>query len=160
MADQNGGAAPDVAPRLSVLVQYTKDFSFENPNAPRSFAPQQQAPNISIQVNVNARQLGPTDYEATLVLEGGAGEGPNTLFKFELNYAGVFRVENVPAEQVQRVVMVEGPRLLFPFARQIIADAVRSGGYPPLYVDPIDFNVLFLQRMGQATMAAAPAGVA
>jgi preprotein translocase subunit SecB len=161
MADQNGGAATDAAPRLSVLVQYTKDFSFENPNAPRSLAPQQQAPNISIQVNVNARQLGPTDYEATLVLEGGAGEGQNTLFKFELNYAGVFRVENVPADQVQRVVMVEGPRLLFPFARQIIADAVRSGSYPPLYIDPIDFNALFLQRMAQAaSMAAAPAGVA
>ncbi len=164
MAEQNGGAAPEsanAAPRLSVLAQYTKDFSFENPNAPRSFAPQQQAPNISIQVNVNARQLGPTDYEAVLVLEGGAGEGQNTLFKFELNYAGVFRIENIPADQLQRVIMVEGPRLLFPFARQIIAEAVRSGGYPPLYVDPIDFNALFFQRVAGANAAAAPtAGVA
>ncbi len=162
MADQNGGAAPDAAtaPRLSVLVQYTKDFSFENPNAPRSFGPQQQAPNISIQVNVNARQIGQTDYEAILLLEGGAGEGANTLFKFELNYAGVFRVENVPAEQIQQVVMIEGPRLLFPFARQIIADAVKAGGYPPLYVDPIDFNALFLQRMAQTAATAPAAGVA
>jgi len=140
-------------------VQYTKDFSFENPNAPRSFGPQEQQPNISIQVNVNARQLAPTDFETILVLEGGAGEGPNTLFKFELNYSGVFRVENVPADQIQRVVMVEGPRLLFPFARQIIADAVRSGGYPPLYIDPIDFNALFFQRLA-ATGAAAQAGAA
>ncbi len=164
MAEQNGGATPEsanAAPRLSVLAQYTKDFSFENPNAPRSFAPQQQPPNISIQVNVNARQLGPTDYEAVLVLEGGAGEGQNTLFKFELNYAGVFRIENIPADQLQRVIMVEGPRLLFPFARQIIADAVKSGGYPPLYVDPIDFNALFFQRMAGANATAAPtAGVA
>ena len=99
-----------------------------------------------MQINVNARQLGPTDYEVSLVLEGGAGEGANTLFKFELNYAGVFRVENVPAEQVQPLVMIEGPRLLFPFARQIIADAVRSGGYPPLYIDPIDFQALYMQR--------------
>ena len=162
MAEQNGGVAPETvnsSARLSVLAQYTKDFSFENPNAPRSFAPQQQAPNISIQVNVNARQLGPTDYETVLVLEGGAGEGPNTLFKFELNYAGVFRIENVPADQIQRVIMVEGPRLLFPFARQIIAEAVKAGGYPPLYVDPIDFNALFSQRVAQAS-AAAPAGVA
>ena len=160
MAEQNGGVAPqaNTGPRLSVLVQYTKDFSFENPNAPRSFGPQQQQPNISIQVNVNARQIGPTDYEAVLVLEGGAGEGQNTLFKFELNYAGVFRVENVPAEQIQPVLMVEGPRLLFPFARQIIADAVRSGGYPPLYVDPIDFNALFMQRIAAANAAAQPAG--
>lgn len=163
MADQNGGAAPESAnagPRLSVLVQYTKDFSFENPNAPRSFGPQQQQPNISIQVNVNARQIGPTDYESVLVLEGGAGEGANTLFKFELNYAGVFRIENIPAEQIQHVVMVEGPRLLFPFARQIIADAVRSGGYPPLYVDPIDFNALYFQRMAAANATAPTAGVA
>jgi preprotein translocase subunit SecB len=155
MAEQNGNAAQNTAnaPKLSVLVQYMKDFSFENPNAPRSFAPQQQAPNISIQVNVNARQIGPTDYEVTLLLEGGAGEGANTLFKFELNYAGVFRVENVPADQIQPVVMIEGPRLLFPFARQIVAEAVKGGGFPPLYIDPIDFNALFVQRMAAAANA-------
>jgi preprotein translocase subunit SecB len=161
MAEQNGDAAQNAAnaPKLSVLVQYMKDFSFENPNAPRSFAPQQQAPNISIQVNVNARQIGPTDYEVTLLLEGGAGEGANTLFKFELNYAGVFRIENVPAEQIQPVVMIEGPRLLFPFARQIVAEAVKGGGFPPLYIDPIDFNALFVQRMAAAANAPT-AGVA
>jgi preprotein translocase subunit SecB len=165
MPEQNGGAPqtpaqnPANAPKLSVLVQYTKDFSFENPNAPRSFAPQQQGPNISIQVNVNARQVAASDYEVTLLLEGGAGEGQNTLFKFELNYAGVFRIENVPAEQIQPVVMIEGPRLLFPFARQIVAEAVKGGGYPPLYIDPIDFNALFMQRMA-AVSAAPAAGVA
>jgi len=93
----------------------------------------------------------------TLILEGGAGEGANILFKFELNYAGVFRVENVPTQQIQPAVMIEGPRLLFPFARQIIAEAVRNGGFPPLYIDPIDFNALFLQRVAAAS---APAGVA
>jgi preprotein translocase subunit SecB len=157
MAEQNGDAAQNTAnaPKLSVLVQYMKDFSFENPNAPRSFAPQQQAPNISIQVNVNARQLGPADYEVTLLLEGGAGEGANTLFKFELNYAGVFRIENVPVEQIQPSIMIEGPRLLFPFARQIVAEAVKGGGFPPLYIDPIDFNALFVQRMAAANAPAA-----
>ena len=157
MAEQNGGAAQDAAnaPKLSVMVQYTKDFSFENPNAPRSFGPQQQSPNISIQVNVGARQVGPTDYEVTLVLEGGAGEGANTIFKFELNYAGVFRVENIPPQQIQPAVMIEGPRLLFPFARQIVADAVKNGGYPPLYIDPIDFNALFMQRVASASAPAA-----
>jgi preprotein translocase subunit SecB len=154
MVDQNGNgttAAVNTAPRLTVLVQYSKDFSFENPNAPRTLGPQQQGPNISVQINVNARQVGPTDYEVNLVLEGGAGEGENMLFKFELNYAGVFRVENIPAEQVQPAVMIEGPRLLFPFARQIVADAVRSGGYPPLYIDPIDFQALFMQRVAAAS---------
>jgi preprotein translocase subunit SecB len=156
MVDQNGngaGVAGNTAPRLTVLVQYSKDFSFENPNAPRSLGPQSQSPNISVQINVNGQQVGPFDYEVNLVLEGGAGEGENTLFKFELNYAGVFRAENIPAEQVQPAIKIEGPRLLFPFARQIIADAVRNGGYPPLYVDPIDFHRLYLQRL-QATGAA------
>jgi preprotein translocase subunit SecB len=145
--------------RLAVLVQYSKDFSFENPNAPRTLGSQQQSPNISVQINVNARQVGPADYEVNLVLEGGAGEGENMLFKFELNYAGVFRAENIPAEQIQPAIMIEGPRLLFPFARQIIADAVRNGGYPPLYIDPIDFQALFLQRVAAAS-ASAPAGAA
>src|ERR1700690_1515732 len=124
MAEQNGnGAAPPKAgPKFSVLAQYTKDFSFENPNAPRTLGPQQTPPNISIQINVNARQLAPSDFEVSLVLEGGAGQGADTMFKFELNYAGVFRLKNFPPEQVQPVIMIERPRLLFPFARQIIAD--------------------------------------
>ena len=112
MADQsgNGAQAPQAGPRFSVLAQYTKDLSFENPNAPRTLGPQQASPNISIQINVNARQLAPTDYEVSLMLEGGAGQGADTMFKFELNYAGVFRVENFPPDQVQPVVMIEGPR--------------------------------------------------
>ena len=159
MADQanngqagNGAVAPAAAtgPRFSVLVQFAKDFSFENPNAPRTLGASGQSPNISVQINVNARQVGPSEYEAALVLEGGAGEGADALFKFELTYCGVFRVENVPAEQIQPIVMIEGPRLLFPFARQMIAEAVRAGGYPPLYIDPIDFQALYVQRMAIA----------
>ena len=110
-----------------------------------------RSPKISLQINVNARQLGPGDFEVSLMLEGGAGEGAEALFKFEINYAGVFRVENVPQDQIQPLVMIEGPRLLFPFARQIIAESVRSGGYPPLYVDPVDFHGLYMQRLAAAT---------
>ncbi len=90
MADGNGSGAAATAPTLNAMVQYTKDFSFENPNAPRSLGPQPKAPNISIQVNVNARQIAEADYEVELLLEGAAGEGNDTLFKFELNYAGIF----------------------------------------------------------------------
>jgi preprotein translocase subunit SecB len=160
MVNQVGNGAPEpnnAPPRFSVLTQYTKDFSFENPNAPRTLATQQQSPKISLQINVNARQLGPGDFEVSLMLEGGAGEGAEALFKFEINYAGVFRVENVPQEQIQPLVMIEGPRLLFPFARQIVAESVRSGGYPPLYVDPIDFQGLYMQRLAAATASATPA---
>ncbi|MGP8232431.1 MAG: protein-export chaperone SecB [Methylovirgula sp.] len=153
MVDSNGSGAETNGPTLNALVQYTKDLSFENPNAPRSLGPQQKPPNISIQVNVNARQIAEADYEVELLLEGAAGEDVDTLFKFELNYAGIFRVLNIPQSDVQPVVMIECPRLLFPFARQIIADAVRNGGFPPLYIDPIDFATLFRQRLAQAAQA-------
>lgn len=154
MADGNGGGANDNAPALNAMVQYTKDFSFENPNAPRSLGPQQKQPNISIQVNVNVKQLADTDFEVELLLEGSAGEAADTLFKFELNYAGIFRLLNIPQDQMHPIVMIECPRLLFPFARQIVAEAVRSGGFPPLYIDPIDFTALYRRRMEEmATQA-------
>lgn len=146
-----GGA--DTAPSLNALAQYTKDFSFENPNAPRSLSPQQGQPQISIQVNVNAKPMSETDYEVELKLEGDAKTQANLLFKFELNYAGIFRIRNIPQEQVHPVIMIECPRLLFPFARQIVADAVRNGGFPPLYIDPIDFVALYRQRAAQAQQA-------
>lgn len=148
------GAEAITGPALNALGQYTKDFSFENPNAPQSLGPQQSAPAINIQVNVNARQLAETDFEVELKLDGGAGEGAGTLFKFELTYCGIFRAINVPAEQMGPVIMIECPRLLFPFARQIIADAVRNGGFPPLYIDPIDFGALYQQRMQEQSATA------
>jgi preprotein translocase subunit SecB len=153
----NGAAAGGGAitgPALNALGQYTKDFSFENPNAPASLGPQQNAPSINIQVNVNAKQLAETDFEIELKLDGGAGEGAGTLFKFDLTYCGIFRAINIPQEQMAPVIMIECPRLLFPFARQIIADAVRNGGFPPLYIDPIDFGALYQQRMQQQAGAA------
>jgi preprotein translocase subunit SecB len=153
--------ATQETPQLNALAQFVKDFSFENPNAPRSLAPQEKAPNIQIQVNVNARQINEGDFEVELSLEGGAGEGAETLFKFELVYGGVFRAKGVPPDQLHAVIMIECPRLLFPFARQIIADAVRNGGFPPLYIDPIDFVGLYQQRVAQAqAQAAKPNGSA
>jgi preprotein translocase subunit SecB len=148
MAETTGnGMNNDLVPQLNVLVQYIKDFSFENPNAPRSLGPQERSPNIAIQVNVNARQLAETDFEVSLILEGSAGEDAGTLFKFELEYSGVFRIRNVPAAEMQPIVMIECPRLLFPFARQIVADSVRNGGFPPLFIDPIDFQELYRKRI-------------
>lgn len=143
----NGNGAATTAPSLNTLIQYTKDFSFENPNAPRSLGPQQQGPSIGLQVNVSATGLSNTDFESVLTLEGKATIGEEVLFVFELSYAGVFRLQNIPQEQLHPVVMIDCPRLLFPFARQIIADAVRNGGFPPLYIDPIDFAALYQQRV-------------
>jgi preprotein translocase subunit SecB len=145
-----GGAAPEGAPTLNALAQYTKDFSFENPNAPRSLGVQETPPNIAIQVNVDAKQLSPSDFEVSLALDATAGEGADLLFKLELNYAGVFRLMNIPNEQIHPIVMIECPRLLFPFVRQIVGDATRNGGFPPLYIDPIDFLALYHQKAAQA----------
>ena len=150
MADSNGNVDNAEAPSMNVLVQYTKDFSFENPNAPRSLGPQEVSPNIAIQVNVNARPLSEEDFEVNLLLEGSATTGENILFKFELDYAGMFKIRGIPPEHIHPLLMVECPRLLFPFARNIVGEAVRNGGFPPLYIDPIDFAALFQQRINEA----------
>ncbi len=154
MTNGNGsGVAQDSAPAINAMVQYTKDFSFENPHAPRSLGPQQNAPNIAIQVNVNARQVAEADFEVNILLEGSATAAAELLFKFELDYAGLFRLLNISPNDAHPIVMIECPRLLFPFARQIIADAVRGGGFPPLYIDPIDFAALYRKRLEEVAAA-------
>jgi len=143
----NGETTGEAPQAISVLAQYIKDFSFENPNAPRSMSNQGAAPQITLQVNVNGKPLTAQEYEVELSIEGGAGEGANTMFKFGLLYGAVLRLSGIPQDSVHAVIMIEGPRLLFPFARQIIADATRNGGFPPLMIDPIDFVALYRNRM-------------
>jgi len=159
---QGGAPAADEAPpSLNVMAQYVKDLSFENPNAPRSLAQppgQQQQPKINIQINVNAKPLGnETDFEVELKIEGRAEIPTQFMFGFDLLYAGIFRIQNVPQENVHALVMIECPRLLFPFARAIIADAVRNGGFPPLMIDPVDFVSLYRQKIESQQPAAPPA---
>ena len=152
------GAQPQTPPQLNVMGQYIKDFSFENPNAPRSLAPNQTQSAINIQINVGVGQSAPTDYEVTLKLEGKAESAGLTLFAFDLTFAGMFRIQNVPQEHLHALVMIECPRLLFPFAREIIATAVRNGGFAPLLLDPVDFVALYQQRLAaeQANAATPP----
>lgn len=137
------------SPQLNVLAQYIKDLSFENPNAPKSLEPRQQAPEINIQVNVEAKQFSETDFEVGLKIEGKASEGVSVLFQFELAFAGMFRLQNIAAQDLHPIIMIECPRLLFPFARQIVGDAVRNGGFPPLLLEPIDFVALYRQRLSE-----------
>jgi len=165
MTTTNGGqgeptapAAQDAQPQLNVVAQYIKDLSFENPNAPRSLmGGQQQPPQISIQINVSAAPLEGGDIEVTLKLEGKAEAGGQLMFGFELTFAGVFRIRNVPPDSMNAVVLIECPRLLFPFAREIVANTVRNGGFPPLLLDPVDFVSLYRQRMSQMQAANQPA---
>ncbi len=161
MSTTNGGPAPQPGmpqmpmPQVGVLTQYVKDFSFENPNAPRSLAPSTQQPTLNINVGVEAAPLTATDVEVTLRLDGKAEFQGMLLFGFELLYCGVFRILNVPPDSLQPTVMIECPRLLFPFAREIIATATRNGGFPPLLLEPIDFVTLYRQRMAAAQPAPA-----
>jgi len=132
-----------------ILAQYVKDFSFENPNAPRSLT-QPAQPQINVTVNVTANPLSDTDVEVELRLEGKAEASGTVMFNVELVFAGAFRIQNVPQENIHPLMLIECPRLLFPFAREIIASAVRNGGFPPLLLDPIDFVALYQQRAAQA----------
>jgi preprotein translocase subunit SecB len=165
MSTTNGGAAAAGAqaeaaqPQLNVLAQYVKDLSFENPNAPRSLQQQQAQPSINIQINVNAKPLSGNEYEIELKIEGRAEiANPSLfLFGFDLLYAGVFRIVNVPQENLHPVIMIECPRLLFPFARELIATAVRNGGFPPLMIDPVDFVSLYRQKLAEQGVAPATA---
>jgi preprotein translocase subunit SecB len=131
-----------------VLAQYIKDLSFENPNAPRSLQ-QNVQPQINVAVNVSANPLADNDVEVTLKLEGKADAGGTVLFNVELEYSGVFRMINVQQEQMQPLMLIECPRLLFPFAREIVSGAIINGGFPPLLLDPIDFAALLMQRQQQ-----------
>ena len=145
MADAGNGAQPSVG----VVAQYVKDLSFENPTAPESLKPRTKAPEINISVGVQPRPVGGDAFEVELRVEARGAEGAEVLFAIELVYAGLFRVTNMPQENMEPFLLIECPRLLFPFARQIISDASRNGGFPPLLLDPIDFVGLYQQRMSQ-----------
>ncbi|GAB5374018.1 MAG: protein-export chaperone SecB [Acuticoccus sp.] len=134
-------------PTVRVLAQYVKDLSFENPRAPVSLQKKEDQAPINIGVNVTARGLAESDFEVTLSLNAKAGDAEAINFEVELQYAGVIRVTNLKPEHIQPFLLIEGPRLLFPFARQILADAVRNGGFPPLMIDPIDFVSLYRRNL-------------
>lgn len=172
MAEENNGGQPaggdgqrattqQGAPQnLGVLAQYVKDLSFESPGAPHSLRERGSAPAINITINVEPGEVVNDEVEVDLRIDVDAKTGDNVLFAIELVYGGLFRLSNIPAEAVQPILRIECPRLLFPFARQIISDASRNGGFPPLLIDPIDFLSLYRQRLMQAQQAAqaAPGG--
>lgn len=155
--DAQAAPAAPAQPNLSVVTQYVKDLSFENPAAPGSLRARTGQPSINIAIGVQSNPLGNNEYEVELKIDARAVDGQAVLFAVELVYAGVFRFQNITAENARPVALIECPRLLFPFARQIIADASRNGGFPPLLIDPVDFVSMYRQQMAAA---AAPPGTA
>lgn len=163
MSDETAGTpAPEGQPQaqgqptMVVNAQYVKDLSFENPNAPQSLMQQNDSgPNVQVGVDTAAVQLEGSTYEVTLTVRAEGTSGENALFLVELAYAGIFTLGEVPEEYVAPLLHVEAPRQLFPFARAIVAECVRDGGFPPLLIHPIDFMALFQQRAAQQAEAAA-----
>lgn len=147
-SDEQQANGADTAPQVGVISQYVKDLSFENPNAPAVYQWQAQ-PEIEVQFNIGAFKLNDEVHEVTLKIDVAARSEGNTAFQVELVYAGLFGLRNIPEEQLQPFLLAEAPRLLFPFARRVVADAVLDGGFPPLMLDPIDFGALYMQRAAQ-----------
>ena len=134
-------------PMLSVLAQYTKDQSFENPNAPDSLRSGLEAPAIQIGIEIGRQMLEGDNVEVTLMLKAEARRGDQVAFIAELEYAGLFAFQGVGVEEIQPLILIECPRLLFPFARQIMAEMTQNGGYPPIMLEPPDFAAMFRDEM-------------
>ena len=166
MSEETGAAGTmsngeDNMPQVALIAQYVKDLSFENPNAPAIYqAPEQ--PKIDVQFNIGSQAAGEDVYEVALKIEVTATQGDLTAYAVELIYAGLFGIRNVPEEHLPPFLLAEAPRLLFPFARAVVAEAIRDGNFPALVLEPIDFGALYMQQAEQQTQLAEaqPAGEA
>lgn len=134
-------------PMLSVLAQYTKDQSFENPGAPNSLRSGLPAPQIGVNIEIGRQMMDDDTVEVTLILKAEARREADVAFIAELEYSGLFAFQGVGIEEVQPLIMIECPRLLFPFARQIMASMTQNGGFPPILLDPPDFTAMFRDEM-------------
>mgnify|MGYP000126754564 CR=1 FL=1 len=148
----DGGAADAAEEETEGLpfmigAQYIKDLSFENPRGIETLSALQQSPDVHVDVSTNARQIGEQGmYEVSLFIRAEAAVNDNPVFIVELTYGGVVQVQGVAEDEVKPIVLIEGPRHLFPFARSIVSNAVRDGGFPPLLINPIDFAALFVEQ--------------
>lgn len=153
-----GTAAQQPAPRLQIVTQFIRDLSFENVAAQKGVVPEGK-PEIKVQVNLDAQPRGGDHYDVALKLTVDSRTEAGPMFLMELDYAGRFLIQNVPQEQLHPLLMIECPRLIFPFLRRIVADVTRDGGYPPLNLEIIDFLALYRNELArrQAETASGPA---
>ncbi len=141
----NGGGEPEAAPQVATIAQYVKDLSVENPNAPNVYQWQEQ-PQLDVQFHINVTAAGENVHEVVLKIDVSARSDKGPHFLIDLSYAGLFGLRNLPEEALGPVLLAEAPRMLFPFARQIIAEATQNCGFPPLLLDPIDFTAAYLAQ--------------
>ena len=146
--DKKPGAVPENAPvGMFINAQYLKDLSFENPNPLESFKQSQEKPNIQVNVNTLVKKLPENAYEVTLDIKTEGKIKDKVAFIAEISYAGIFSLNKIPPEHEKPILLIEAPRMLFPFARNILAETTRDGGYPPLMLNPIDFNALYQKQL-------------
>ncbi len=138
----------NLLPQIGIVSQYIKDLSFENPNAPQS-VDNPNYPNVNVNVAVQANNAIDETYEVDLKITAEAKDEDKVAFILELVYGGLFRVLNIPKDQIQPVLLVECPRLIFPFARRIVADVTGDGGFPPLQLNPMDFMALYREKIAE-----------
>jgi preprotein translocase subunit SecB len=151
---QNGQAGPDApAPVWRLVSQYIKDLSFENPNAPASILTAASMPKFDVNINVGVNRLPEDIYGVDMTLKAKALRDDNVLFNVELVYGGAFLVKNIPDQQLAPLLMIESPRLLFPFARQILASISQQGGFPPLMMEPVDFAAIYRNNLAALAKA-------
>ena len=141
MADEETGAA--ATPRMQNLTQYVRDLSFENIAAQKGFVSSEGKPDIKVQFGIDAQQKSAEHYEVQLTVKVESELAKTPIFILELEYGGIFLLQNVPQEQIHPLLMIECPRLMFPFVRRIVSDVTRDGGYPPLNLDQVDFLALY-----------------
>ncbi|MFQ5566431.1 MAG: protein-export chaperone SecB [Paracoccaceae bacterium] len=142
------GDAPDTPPQVRILAHFVRDLSFENVGAIEGTAAE-GAPEISVQVNLDGQNIGEDRYQVVMKLNAKAVSGEHTRFMVELDYAGIFSITNATPAQIHPLMFVECPRLILPFARRVVADATRDGGYPPLMLENVDFATLYRQKLEQ-----------
>jgi preprotein translocase subunit SecB len=145
MADQQAPSGPS----LKIEKIYLKDLSLENPGAPQSFATQ-ESPQVEVSLRSRGEQIEEAVFECVLTITVTAKTGDRTLFLVEAAQAGVFRISGVPLSEVQPVLGIHCPNILFPYIREAIADAVSRAGFPPVHLDPINFEVLYQQQLAGA----------
>ena len=157
---ENGAAAADPAqppqPKMQILGQYVRDLSFENNMARDGVSDSQVAPDVQVQVALDAKKRqAENQYEVISKYQITSKNKNNgeTLFLLELEYAGIFQIENVPDQQMHPFLLIECPRMVFPFVRRIVSDVTRDGGFPPLNLDNIDFIQLYRQTLAQRAAA-------
>jgi preprotein translocase subunit SecB len=142
---------------VKVVGQYVKDLSFENPNIGKLLKEPGDTPNLQLAINVNAQAVGPDLYESTIDFNAHATNQHGTVYELEVVYAGLFKIENIPAQALEPFLLVNCPSILFPFLRRLVADISREGGFPPLLLDPFDFGTLYMRRQQElAAQKSAP----